>query len=204
MLIEQLVAKNGDSVLRVKGRLLASRFDPRKEATDWVARRLSFIDKVKTLIILGAGSGYHIFELMVRTRAEILVLEPSLDLFEVVQRLHTFDSSRVRFENVQSAKGLRATASVRQAVKESFRVLVHPSSRSGREKIFDELQAQLIARDWGSLTWQWKLQGLGDLAETLRVDAGKLTIYDLEQTELVQNSVERERLLIKALRELVK
>lgn len=204
MLIEQLVAKNGDSVLRVKGRLLASRFDPRKEATDWVARRLSFIDKVKTLIILGAGSGYHIFELMVRTRAEILVLEPSLDLFEVVQRLHTFDSSRVRFENVQSAKGLRATASVRQAVKASFRVLVHPASRSGREKIFDELQAQLIARDWGSLTWQWKLQGLGDLAETLRVDAGKLTIYDLEQTELVQNSVERERLLIKALRELVK
>jgi hypothetical protein len=31
-----------------------------------------------------------------------------------------------------------------------------------------------------------------------------LTIYDLEQTELVQSSEERERLLFKALRELVK
>jgi hypothetical protein len=31
-----------------------------------------------------------------------------------------------------------------------------------------------------------------------------LTIYDLESTELVQDSAERERMIIKALRELVK
>lgn len=203
-MIEVLSGKNGNAVLKFEGRLLASRFDPRAEAALWVDRRKTFLDKVQTVFILGAGSGYHILELSRRVQADLIVIEPSLELIDAVIGLHKLDTSRTHFECVQSGKGLRACARVRKALKTSFLALVHPPSREGREKLFEELLVQLLGRDWGSLTWQWQLQDFGELAAQPRVTAERLTIYDLEQTELVQDSAEREKLLLKALRELVK
>jgi hypothetical protein len=57
------------------------------------------------------------------------------------------------------------------------------------------------------LNWQWQLKGHGSLDTQLKIGAegdAALTIYDLDNTELSQNSEDRERMIIKALRELVK
>lgn len=204
-MIETLVGENGHPVIRQDGRLLASRFDPVSEARAWLGRRRDFVDKVKTIFVLGLGSGYHVQALVENTSAHIVVIEPDLQLIEAVTQIHQFAAGRVTIEPVQTARGLRASQAVRNAVKTSFTVLSHPPSNGANAQFFKDCQAQLTGRDWGSLTWQWQIKNGPALDSTPRAGgSGTLTIYDLEQTELVQNSEERERLLVKALRELVK
>jgi hypothetical protein len=206
-LIEIVDAESGDKVIRYDGRLLASRFDPKKEAQEWLNGRGDFLANVRTVIVLGLGSGHHISALLEKTGARILVLEANEEIFETGQTIQTFDPLKVRIEHVTSAKALRSSDAVKAAVKESFVVLVHPASQSLNFELFENCRAQLLGRDWGSLNWQWNLRGAPAFDANPRVDSkseDSLTIYDLEQTELVQNSEEREKLLFKALRELVK
>jgi hypothetical protein len=205
-LIENVTAKSGQPVIRWRGRLLASRLDPVHEAAEWFQKRAAFADKVKTVIILGAGSGYHIRECARRTGARILVIDPRAELIEAVKAVLDEVAARVQFVNVQAARELRSHSDIRAAVAASFIVLEHPASISLEKEFFRECSAQLIGRDWGNLNWQWSLKGFPAFDSRPRIDGGDaaLSIYDLEQTELVQDSEERERMLLKALRELVK
>jgi hypothetical protein len=207
-LIERVSATDGRVVLRFDGRLLSSTFDPVAEAREWLARRETLLREVKTVFVLGAGSGYHIAEMVKTVLARIVVIEPSTDLAQAVREVHAFSEPKVTFANFAQASRLRSNTAVRDGVRHSFVVLRHPASIAGRAEFFDECEKQLLARDWGNLNWQWSLKGMGPLDAQMQIGAGEgesaLTIYDLEKTELVQNSDERERMLIKALRELVK
>jgi hypothetical protein len=205
-LIEIVDAANGEKVIRFEGRLLASRFNPRQEAREWAERRREFLGKVRTVIVLGMASGHHVAELLERCHANILVLDTNEQLLSAGQSLHEFPSGRVSCEHVRGIRDLRASARVKKAVTESFVVLAHPSSALLDGKIYEDCRTQLLGRDWGSLTWQWKLRNAPGFDLNSRIDGADkpLTIYDLEMTELVQNSEEREKLLFKALRELVK
>jgi hypothetical protein len=206
-LIEILDAVNGDKVIRYEGRLLASRFDPKREAEAWVEGRMEFLADIRTVIVLGLGSGHHISALMQKTHARILVLEASEEIFEAGQKINSFDPIKVRVEHFKSARTLRASEAVKAAVKESFIVLNHPASLALHKNLYESCRAQLLGREWGALNWQWNLRGGPAFDANPRIDSKNeepLTVYELEQTELVQSSEERERLLFKALRELVK
>lgn len=205
-MIQVITAQSGDQVIRWHGRLLASKVDPVAEAREWFVRRLAFVSKVKSIFILGAGSGFHIAEAARSTTARILVIESEPELIKAVKPKLAEFGSRVTLHNFSAAKELRADDSVREAVKGSFVVLEHPASVSLDREFFADCSAQLLGREWGSLNWQWKLKGFADLDSQPKITSNEspLTIYDLEQTELVQDSAERERMLIKAIRELVK
>ena len=206
-MIEKIQAQNGRDVLRYQGRLLASTFDPEAEARAWVSRRPGFLDHVKAIFILGAGSGYHIAELARQTTARLVVVEHSPELARAVIEIHGFQPPKVRFEILAKPADLRSNDIIRDAVKNSFVVLTHPATRACHPEFYAECERQFLARDWGSLNWQWQLKGHGSLDSQTQLsadNASPLTIYDLEKTELSQNSEQRERMLIKALRELVK
>lgn len=206
-MIEILDAVHGGQVIRYNGRLLASRFDPRREAHEWIDSRREFIGSVKNVIVLGLGSGHHVSALAENSSAHILVLEADSEILEAGAALHSFDSSRVRIEPITTARALRNSDAVKFAVKESFVVLVHPASLALNSALYESCRDQLLGREWGALNWQWKMRNGPNFDINPRIDFKKgepLTIYDLEQTELVQNSEEREKLLFKALRELVK
>lgn len=206
-MIEILSAENGEKILRANGRLLASRYNPSQEAKDWLSRRTDFIDKVRTIIVLGLGSGHHVLELLAQTQAQILIIDVDKEIVEATSNLHRFPSDRLKIEVVQRASELRRLTSIKKAVTESFVVMTHPASLAAAPKIYEECRQQLLGRDWGTLNWQWNLRGVSGFDTTAKVSSVSdkaLTIYDLEQTELVQNSEEREKLLFRALRELVK
>jgi len=205
-MIEMVEARNGRQVLRWDGRLLASSVDPVSEARQWLGSRRAFLDKVNTVFVLGAGAGYHVHELMTQTIAKVVVLECHGDLVSAVRALHAFDSSRVGFVKFSKARDLRADPRVRSGISESFVVLQHAPSMSLRPDVYEECLSLMLGRDWGSLNWQWQVKGFAPLETRPRIhtDREPLTILDLEKTELVQDSVERERMLVKALRELVK
>jgi hypothetical protein len=204
--IEKHTAQNGSPVVRYDGRLLSSAVDPLNEARDWVSRRRTLLANVQSVFVLGAGSGYHISELFIQTDAKILIVEHSQELVVTVQEIQKFISPRIEFVCVEKSAALRALESVRAAVAGSFLVLQHAPSIAAEPGFFRECQNQLLGRDWGSLNWQWQLKGFAPLDKELKIHAGDeaLSIYDLDQTELVQDSAERERMLVKALRELVK
>lgn len=196
----------GHKVLRVNGRLLASRFNPVEEARQWLDRRSEFLTQVKTVIVLGLGSGYHLDVILKECAARIIVLEQSSEVIEKVNEIRNIDSTRIQIEHLESARQVKAMESIRQSVKHSFVVLVHPASFAQNSELYREVRDLLIGREWGGLQWQWYLAGGPELdaVPSIAATEAPLTIYDLEQTELVQNSSERERLLIQALRELVK
>jgi hypothetical protein len=204
--IEIITGERGFKVVRRDGRLMASRFDPKAEAAAWVERRLSFLDKVKTVFVLGWGSGYHVEALRAATRAKIIVIEPETAVIEAAAEIVPDVLAKVETVCVQTGRELRAARAVREGIKQSFLVLTHPASKASQPGFFRDCEAQLNGREWGALTWQWQVKEGPAFDSTPRVESQKepLTIYDLEQTELVQNSEERERMLFKALRELVK
>ncbi|MGE4131755.1 MAG: hypothetical protein AB7F86_08950 [Bdellovibrionales bacterium] len=190
----------------MNGRLLASRLDPYAEAEAWLDKRSLLLDRVRGVFVLGAGSGYHLQALWKRTDAQILVIEREADLARAVHSLFPESKERVEWIMAQDLSDVRTDKTVRKAIAQSFVVLEHYPSQFDHPEFYQECKRLLVGRNWGSLTWQWKLKGLPALDETPRVSqtGEPLSIYDLEQTELVQNSDEREKLLIKALRELVK
>lgn len=200
-MIERLRAESGDEVLRLNGRLLASRFDPKREARDWLAARREFIASVRSIFVLGLGCGFHVHELRGACAAEILVLEANADL------VNSFaGADRVRVLHLSSARELRAMDEVKRGVRESFVTLTHAPSFASNPEFYTACRTQLLGREWGALSWQWRMRNGPDFDRVPRIEGGNspLTIHDLEQTELVQNSEERERLLLRALRELVK
>jgi hypothetical protein len=205
-LIETVSAQNGSQVIRYDGRLLSSAVDPLHEARDWVSRRKTLLANVKSVFVLGAGSGYHVSELFIQTDAKIFVIERSQELISAVQQIQAFASPRVHFICVEKSAALRTLENVRTAIAESFLVLQHAPSLTVQPDFYRECKNQLLGRDWGSLNWQWQLKGFAPLDAQPKIHAGDkaLSIYDLDQTELVQDSAERERMLVKALRELVK
>ena len=205
-MIEIVHAENGDKVLRFDGRLLASRFDPRQEAQAWAAQRLHFLDKVRTIFILGMGSGHHVAELLHVSPANQVVIEASPEILAASLQVQEFSHARVTILHVPSGRSLRMMDAVKNAVRESFVVVSHTPSITLFPEVYRQCREQLLGRDWGNLNWQWKLRNGPSFDKAARIHpAGEpLSLHDLEQTELVQNSEERERLLFKALRELVK
>ena len=191
-------------VLRHEGRLLASSVNPQHEAREWLQRRQPLTSGIQTIFVLGAGSGYHLLELIHATPAQIVVLDYYPEIIAQVRAVHAFPGDRIHFEDLQNAKHLRKAETVREAIKNSFLVLAYPPSLVAQTAFYRDCHKQLLGRDWGSLSWQWQLSGHSCLDQQAKIGSEDLTIYDLENTELVQNLTEREAMLIKALRELVK
>lgn len=205
-MIEWVEAASGDKVIRCDGRLLASRYYPVQEAGDWFARRRSFVATVKTVFILGAGSGYHILEVAKNSTAQIVVVEMREDLIQAVKPLLSEVSERITFVQCNSAREIRSNERIRQGLQNSFVLLEHPASLQFDLDAYKEISTWLRARDWGPLNWQWKLKGFAplDSQPKLLTSANPLTILDLDDCDAVNKGSDRERLFILALRELVK
>lgn len=200
------MAENGSEVLRQDGRLLASQVDPQTEARAWFKRRKSLLHNVKAIFILGAGAGYHIAELESFSEAQLVVIEHSAQILDIVAKIQRFDARRTHFCCVQRARSLRTSHFVKAALTKSFLVFPHAPSVVSQKDFYRECQSQLMGRDWGSLNWQWQLRGFAPLEPHTKIHSTiePLTILDLEQTQLMRQSEERERMIVKALRELIK
>ncbi len=206
-MLEIVLAKNGSQVLRQDGFLLASEIDPLLEARAWMNRRTRLLRQVKTVFVLGAGAGYHIAELTAVSKAKVMVIELSAEIVEACQKIHGFPEERVQFTGVQSVQALRANSAMKAAMAQSFLTLQHGPSVARAPGFYGTCEQLLAGRDWAGLNWQWRLKGFAPLEDQARIDGGRepaLSIYDLEKTDWVQNSPERARMIVKALRELVK
>lgn len=205
-MIECVTSQSGLPVLRVNGVLLASRFDPMAEARAWLERRQTLIDSIRTIFVLGWGCGYHVQALRERTQAKIIVIECNSEIYTTAKDwIH--DLEDVHVEIFEQSADLRLRGAIREGVRRgSFIVLHHPASVHIHPKFYNDCLQQLLGRDWGSLNWQWNVRGRSALGNPPRIEpkGEPLTIHDLEACEVIENLEEREKLILNALRELVK
>ena len=88
-MFERLVAQSGHTILRRRGKYLASPYDPVKEAESFLRPYQFYCKNKETIIVLGLGCGYHVLKLMQDfPHKKILVFEPDQALVQEFKLIH--------------------------------------------------------------------------------------------------------------------
>ena len=99
MKVEELTTKLGNNTLKVNGYLLHSKYDPKKEAVNFVKKNYK---KNKVLILFGYGKGYILDEFLdVSDQEKIIVIDPYFSSSKVYSDRVTFIS---KLENNKGRK----------------------------------------------------------------------------------------------------
>ncbi len=151
---ELVDTKTGMPSLKVDNILLHSRYDPEKEAKEWVAYHEEKINNASSIYVLGFGLGYHILELNGKTEKDIIVFEPRLDIIRaalesvcltpVLERVRIVTDDKIpSFEN----KPPNPTLPKGEFSVQHFAVLQHKPSVNISREYFEQLLARLKSRE---------------------------------------------------------
>ncbi|MCC6154861.1 MAG: glycosyltransferase [Candidatus Hydrogenedentes bacterium] len=119
--VEIVTSQTGEPALRVDGVLLHSRYRPREEAARLVES--AELDPEKPVIVIGAGSGYHIACLQQQV-ASVIVIEPDRSVAK-----HALNNGGIGPETPLHVGDLTALAEDPQfvsSVQRGVQLLVHP------------------------------------------------------------------------------
>lgn len=137
--LEIVDTKTGMPSMKVDNILLHSRYDPEKEAKEWVAHHAGEIDNASSIFVLGFGLGYHIVELSRKTDKDIIIFEPRLDIV------------RTAIESVSLTSALERTRIVTDYNIPSFEkntaILQHKPSVNISRGYFEQLLTRLKSRE---------------------------------------------------------
>jgi hypothetical protein len=210
-------SRHGHEVLHVDGKATASTIDPVKEATAWIASTYSFsaMENDETLVVIGAGSGYHIEALREHTLKKIVVIDTCPASIEFVQR------RLVRLNQISYIELKRGTTfteffqrnDVVEWVFEPFTLLRHRSSIVRNQDLskveeclvgrsIEAFRAQLEARP--SIASALNYGRLKKLAEVKLATNGLVSVRDLTSVWEVSAEPSNERRLLRVLEELVR
>lgn len=146
-MIEVVTARNGKRVLKKDGKLLASAFDPVREATAWAEKIKGGIEEDETVIILGMGSGYHVEELASRCpQQSIFVIEKDAEIAEKALEI----CPGIRRERVIVEPDwvhLVESESLREALGGIYRIALHGPSYQLDPDYFGAVERLLRGRD---------------------------------------------------------
>ncbi len=213
--IEQ--SRNGHEVLYIDGKATASTIDPLKEATAWIGSTYSLaaagIDE--TLVVIGAGSGYHIDALRECTNKKIIVIDTCPASIEFVKRRlsHHSQISYIEVKRGTSFSDFYQRNDVVEWVFEPFILLRHRSSmvrNSDLSKVeeclvgrsVEAFRAQLEARP--AIASALNSGRLKKMAEAKLVTKGLVSVRDLTSVWEVSSETSNERRLLRVLEELVR
>jgi len=137
--LELVDTKTDAPSIKVDNVLLHSRYDPEKEAKEWVAYHEEMINNASSIYVLGFGLGYHILELWGKTEKDIIIFEPRLDILktamESVCLAPALERVRIVTDENPSLSSLGNTA-----------VLQHKPSVNISREYFERLLARLESR----------------------------------------------------------
>jgi spore maturation protein CgeB len=135
---ELVDTKTGMPCMKVDNFLLHSRYDPEKEAKEWVAYHAEEIANASSIYVLGFGLGYHILELSRTTEKEIIIFEPRLDILKTAMESVSLASAIARTRIVTGDKI--------PSFDENTVVLQHKPSVNISREYFEQLLARLESR----------------------------------------------------------
>jgi hypothetical protein len=208
-------ARNGQAIYKIDGRSVVSSFDPAKEARGWAENAVKEIGDRESVVILGAGCGYHILALReLRPSLSILTIEESKDIAAFA---HTVLASQPDIdvrqfgEIIVASRPIELTESLilRDFMSHRYAVVTHAGLAAVRPDWTHEMATFLTGRDYLSFLLQLRmrpeLHALFDEEKIAKLQASTspisiLTIRSLFSAQ-AQNS--RERRLWRVLEELI-
>jgi threonine dehydrogenase-like Zn-dependent dehydrogenase len=94
------MSRSGLPVLKQNDKWLASSFDPMKEAKQWAEAVGGRCNGAQSVVVLGSGSGYHVFELVKLLKGmTIVVIEPNDVRLKELENLfpHIYKTEKLNF-----------------------------------------------------------------------------------------------------------
>ena len=118
-------SKKSLPILKFDNKLICSQVDPVREAQKWLSHQE--IGNVKSLIVLGVGSGYHLKELChANPQRNILAIDLHREPLEFFKKEHG-SYSQLRFYHYRNLTELSLRSHVIEVLKDSYKVLTfHP------------------------------------------------------------------------------
>lgn len=146
-MVEVITARNGKRVLKKDGKLLASAFDPVREATVWADKIKAGVDEGETVIILGMGAGYHVEELALSCpKNPIYVVEKDAEIAErALEICHGLERERVIVE--PDWIHLVESDVFREALSGVYRIAIHGPSYQLAPDYYGAVERLLRGRD---------------------------------------------------------
>ena len=128
-------SRNGNPSIIINNITLHSRYDPVKEAKEWVQHYREKIEGSKAISVFGFGLGYHILELCKDVDKEITVFEPKPEVLRAA--LESVDLTSI-LSKVKIITDINALP-----VEHNSEILVHKPSYELNRKYFDSLQDKI-------------------------------------------------------------
>lgn len=201
------VAKSGHKVLRANGRLLSSVFDPIKEASSWVDGVVRSADARETIVVLGAGSGYHIVELAHRRPGQpILVVDCDDKIVEAARSIcKELNSLSIVCE--PDITKLTQHGLVADCLGGFFRTFTHGASAQIYPDYYRGVEALFLGRDLKSFLIQLKarpeLHALLNSEAITRLENETVSIKTIQKLFTPEADRSMERRMWRVLEELV-
>lgn len=210
-------SRTGHDVLYVDGKATASAIDPIKEAASWVASAYAAAapGTEETIVVIGAGSGYHIAALRERSCGKIVVIDTCKASLEFAEKRLT-QLSEIKYlaipDGTTFSDFFRRNDVVEWAF-EPFALLRHRSSMVRNTELskieeclvgrsVQAFRAQLEARP--SVASALNSARVKKLAEAKLTTKGLISVRDLTSVWEVSSEPSNERRMLRVLEELVR
>ena len=209
------LARNGQPIVKIDGRSIVSSFDPMKEAKAWAESAVKEIADRDTVIVLGAGCGYHLIALHeLRPSLNILTIEASDEIATFAREQLASNNEvdpRVYGEILVAARPIELTENLllRDFMANRYAVVTHAGLAQMRAEWTQEMAKFLTGRDYLSFLLQLRmrpeLHALFDEEKIaqLQMQSGPISILTIRSLFSAQAQSSRERRLWRVLEELI-
>jgi hypothetical protein len=122
------LSKTGFEVPVIDGQVLASRYDPLKEATRFLTIHEAALTNIECVFLVGAGNPLIVQELLhAHSVSAVIVIDSHAELIQSMKERH--QSDLVQWICISSFDELESLECLRKFFQMKFRVLVAPSSQ---------------------------------------------------------------------------
>lgn len=206
-MIEIVTSRSGQPVLKQDGRLLASSFDPVKEAFAWAKRAAVDIGNKGAAIIIGGGCGYHVAALKeLCPTTQIIALDPNAEVIAKALSWNPVLSER-NFVIAHDPMALTEAPLLCDAMAGPYAILPHLPTAESNPAWALATAKFLLGRDKLSFLLQLRmrpeLHALLDPKKIAQLGDEPISIKTLQRLFAETSANSRERQIWRALEELV-
>jgi hypothetical protein len=207
-MLEKVRSKDGNLVAKYDGRWLASSVRPIEEAQKWVSQLPVTIHKVRTVIVLGVGCGYHLKALAkTLNNKKILAIDTNADFIKFCDEHHGVDLAHVQFAQASDTTELFKNNKLIKTIQASYFIVEYkPVVELDIEK-YAELKTNLLGRDFSAFRELYnKREDLKKILSIYKptIDVSEPLTIKLLIHMLKDNSGDCNAKMLRILRELVK
>lgn len=149
---------NNNLVFKLDGQLTASRTAPIEQAQKWLGKQKSLIGDKENVIILGAGSGYHILEIIkINPNLKITVIDTDKALIKSVKEYHKLNN--VEFLLFDDLENLKNYPVLLNSLKSGYCVLTFAIENRHTKSMFLFLKYFLLGRNTLGFNFISQLRG---------------------------------------------